>query len=782
MAGLIGCAAHTRGIVDVAKPTAPEIVLQRGDSVPVTWAALDPTGARGVLAAASRTTAFDVASGAVLYRLDEVHLARFSPDGSRLVTIDPGGLPTIRDATTGAVLAQPTTDPGTPIAVSPDGSRIFTIEGHQPRLWAVDPPGVVGRCARPRRDRAGDLQPRWGASHHPGSEPHGGGLGSGHRIGAASPRSDRRSPRGASLASDGRHLVTASLLEVTVWDLATGTELRSWPAPAWWRPYTASSDGAMVIGGRRGDRAVWRTETGSAVLALADDTDAPIVAAFAPDGASLVIASDRTAVAWDLASREVRLSLEGHTGDLNHVAFSADGTRLVTASNDGSAIVWDARDGREIGRLRSAAPPWHLARFTADGSQIRTHSNHVAVWDLATGRPTQFEASQRYRWRRRDGELLVARYPRGARVWEVATGRLRFALQATAEVQTAEVCPLGRRIVTAHADGRARVWDATTGAMIQTLSGHRGRLRSAVFSPDGARILTVGYSDGRAAVWDVATGEVLLQLSALDAYFSPATGGDQVVSLSIRKAAEVWDLASGQRVAVLDRRVQAIDFTSDGGIVTRGLRRIAVWDPHTARSRYRAASRWVPGVSGDGTTAVILLTSGTSVVVDATTGRRRARFDAPGGQAMAAVLSASGDRLATSGEDETWVWQVDRAEILHRFPGRILPHGSAFSPDDRFLLTANDRGVHLWDLRSGLRRATLLTFGDGSWAVIDPRGRFDASDQGDLDGVAWVADGEVHRLAGLWARYGEPDLLAKIIADADLREVPPLGPHLARPE
>ncbi|MBL8764741.1 MAG: hypothetical protein JNM07_10780, partial [Phycisphaerae bacterium] len=66
-------------------------------------------------------------------------------------------------------------------------------------------------------------------------------------------------------------------------------------------------------------------------------------AAFSPDGARLVTASgDETARVWDAATGRELLRLEGHAGVVLSAAFSPDGARLVTASDDQTARVWDA--------------------------------------------------------------------------------------------------------------------------------------------------------------------------------------------------------------------------------------------------------------------------------------------------------------------------------------------------------------------------------------------------------------------------------------------------------
>jgi len=68
--------------------------------------------------------------------------------------------------------------------------------------------------------------------------------------------------------------------------------------------------------------------------------------AFSPDGTKIVTASaDATARAWDVATGGELFSMSGHTDAVNSVAFSADGAWLSTGSEDGSARIWDAQTG-----------------------------------------------------------------------------------------------------------------------------------------------------------------------------------------------------------------------------------------------------------------------------------------------------------------------------------------------------------------------------------------------------------------------------------------------------
>jgi WD40 repeat protein len=73
-------------------------------------------------------------------------------------------------------------------------------------------------------------------------------------------------------------------------------------------------------------------------------------------------------------------------------------------------------------------------------------------------------------------------------------------------VSSAAFSPDGQRMVTASADGTARVWDASTDKRIAQLSGHQGAISSAAFSPDGQQVVTAS-ADGTARVWDASTAK-----------------------------------------------------------------------------------------------------------------------------------------------------------------------------------------------------------------------------------------------------------------------------------
>jgi len=111
-------------------------------------------------------------------------------------------------------------------------------------------------------------------------------------------------------------------------------------------------------------------------------------AAFSPDGIRVVTASwDGTARLWDAATGAELLVLRGHEDAVSTAAFSPDGIRVVTASSDRTARLWDAATGAELLVLRGHEDAVSAAAFSPDGSRVVTASWNGAVrlWDAATG-------------------------------------------------------------------------------------------------------------------------------------------------------------------------------------------------------------------------------------------------------------------------------------------------------------------------------------------------------------------------------------------------------------
>ena len=118
---------------------------------------------------------------------------------------------------------------------------------------------------------------------------------------------------------------------------------------------------------------MWEAASGRELLTLTGHSDWIISVAFSPDGQRIVTASeDQTAKVWDAASGTNLLTLRGHTSEIMSVAFSPDGQRIVTGSSDKTAKVWDAASGKELHQAHGAQR-WGLAGGLLPGRPTDCH-------------------------------------------------------------------------------------------------------------------------------------------------------------------------------------------------------------------------------------------------------------------------------------------------------------------------------------------------------------------------------------------------------------------------
>lgn len=279
---------------------------------------------------------------------------------------------------------------------------------------------------------------------------------------------------GADFSGDGKRVITASTDQTAlVWDAQTEEVVADLVGHTNW-----VTDGALNRDGTRAATAsfdntarIWdltqcnAEHTDCPSIELQGHTDVVRGVTFSPDDSLVLTASDdRTARVWDAQTGELKLTLGGYGGQINHAFFSPDGKWIVTAGSDQTARIWDAATGDEKLVLQGHAGAVQDATFNADGTLVVTASDDrtARVWDV--------------------GAALAS----GAKTAEVKQ-ELRGH---TGAVTSAVFSHDNKFIVTGSSDKTARIWDAATGAEESVLRGHTDKVQTVELSPDDRFVLT----------------------------------------------------------------------------------------------------------------------------------------------------------------------------------------------------------------------------------------------------------------------------------------------------
>ena len=296
-----------------------------------------------------------------------------------------------------------------------------------------------------------------------------------------------------------------------------------------------SPDGKRVVAGGLGrDIAVYDVETGKPVLTLKGHTDDVVTVKYSPNGRYIASGGvDRALILWDAITGELLRKNTDHTDYVRDVAFSPDSKLLASAGWDGQALVFNALGGQRVAALKAAGegPTPVVAydktkttkgragnvtsvAFSPDGTELLTASGDhlLRTWDTGSWKLKATLTGH-------NDEVWDARYcPNGryavsgawdntARVWDMANQRLVRTIPAhVSDVWAAAFSPDGQLIATGGGDRKVKFWDVATGTLVQDVSGelHTAEVENLAFSPDG-RVLVSASRDGSLKFWQVPT-------------------------------------------------------------------------------------------------------------------------------------------------------------------------------------------------------------------------------------------------------------------------------------
>jgi WD40 repeat protein/transcriptional regulator with XRE-family HTH domain len=559
-----------------------------------------------------------------------------------------------------------------------------------------------------------------------------------------------------TFSPDGTKLVSGSPdSTVRIWDIATGeqlTVLRNIGDEI--NTIDISPSGCLAIGGSGQDIALVDANTGKPLRILQGHSGSRILAvAFSPDGQTVLTGSiDNTLKLWDVLTGNCLQTFLGHTDGVRSVAYHPDGKMIASGSIDRTVKLWDISSGKCWQTLAEHQAMILALAFSPDGSILTSASmdRTLRLWEVNSGHCLRIlSGHHKPVWSLAyspDGTTIVSGGDDHAvKFWDTATGQCIKTWQGNSNAMTSVACPtkvatesaltqrlkgppphtLNRSFVKAKPayllasgseDHNIRLWDIHTQKCCRTLRGHKGRVVSLQYSPDGQTLFS-GSWDGTAKLWDVSTGECLETfyghaLLIWSVAFSSdghtlATGSDDGTIRLWNARGQCQNILSGHQSAVHTVAFSPNAQTLASGGIDGVLR---LWNVSGSEDE---PTQTLAGQTSPIRTIIFsangcnLISAGKDPAIkvwNLDTGRCEKILEGHREAVWSVALSPDGCLLASGGEDRTIkLWDLESGQCLQTLTGHLSMIVSvAFEPEASLLVSGSlDETLNVWDIQTG---------------------------------------------------------------------------------
>jgi WD40 repeat protein len=534
-----------------------------------------------------------------------------------------------------------------------------------------------------------------------------------------------------------------------------------------WEPIASlavSPDGkVLACGGQYGGVRLFDAATLVELRAFRACKQPVLALVFTPDGKTLVTASGQPHPDspgyikgeirwWDAATGKERGTVTGHGSIVRTLAFSSDGTWLVSGGHDGSVLLWEWHQGApklavELKDHRAAVV---TASFAADGTTLVTADGNqdLCWWDAKSGKARERPAGVGRDWYAAfsaDGKLLL-RWGYDNKVelytWQAGKAAERAELVLPDRPHHVVADRDGGRLAAVDAKGTIHLWDlsAPRPKAVGTLkAAGQGRNVRIALAADGRALFAAGNLDYGVRRWDVSGAEprelplppgpraaLLAVVWSADGRHIVAAGEEEQAWRwawdGKRFAAGVsWVVAVHKRTLVRPS-VEALALTADGKTLATGSgRTVRLWDltawPPVLKAtviddREEVDLPWASlAFAPDGTALATAFAGPMARTLDlrGDEPKERRLLKNPGASVMVLAFAPDGKTLAVGGRDGV-VHCFEAATGMKRWSAETTSGvvSLAYSPDGRTLAMGGDDGrIALWETLARKRRAVL---------------------------------------------------------------------------
>ena len=482
----------------------------------------------------------------------------------------------------------------------------------------------------------------------------------------------------------------------------------------------------------------------------------PNVMGFSPNGAWLVVGSESGSVSiWNLANANEKLPSFLHRGGVLALAFSAKENRIATAGNDNTAVI-GLSIKKELFRIANQTLIRDLA-FSPDGSRLVTASadRRIRIWDALTGverlamaqdgSVTEVVFSSKGQWLATTGD------DRTARVWDASTGKEIFQIPLKSSGSLLAFSNDDKWLITTDESGAIEIWDISimTVPNLSLSTPSKSLVDQVQYSPSGERLAISSENSFWLLTSDpesvLKERELREQNSAFDSnikklVFSPdsmqlglLTEGNELAIYDVeRSALELLDVPgivqditfspdSQQLIASdSDGSIQAWDVTSSQWIenplqgngpvsaLATSSQFLAMASTDQIQITGKDDNGGIPPLGGSAGNGLLVFSNDGSLLASTdTTGRIAiwryqdskfsvvASFDKA--RAVSLVFHPDGTSFAVGTGTHVYLMDIEGKELA-RIPHLDTVNGVSFSADGKYLATASSTLLQIWEL------------------------------------------------------------------------------------
>jgi WD40 repeat protein len=281
--------------------------------------------------------------------------------------------------------------------------------------------------------------------------------------------------------------------------------------------------------------------------------------------------------------------LQGYSGPLTTVAWSANGKQLATGSSDGAVRIWDVPSRQLLFTLEGHTRPVQAVAWNAEGNQIAEggFDGTIHIWNIQTGArlcsfvanvgtndpPTHGGVSV-LAWHPNGQYLASGGYDGKVNVWEIrsscAERKYQWTISQHLPVSLLAWSGNDQQLMTS--DGLSIQLYSTHSGKMLTLLPFEQRILSLALSPDKLRValaLDIGEAGQVVELRDAATFQIRLRIQDMPCQLKAAQSlvwspnGQQLAGICGNNKVIFWDSRTGRTVSDLSSEVTGLTWSPD---------------------------------------------------------------------------------------------------------------------------------------------------------------------------------------------------------------------------